>query len=150
MREARQLWAGAAVLLLGCAVYACERSPGDAWLMPNWASLPALRGLLPTPLAGSLPTFCHVFAFALFTATCLPPARVSAVAASAVWLAIDGLFELAQHPTLQAVLIPWLGRNDNPLNRVVALYVARGTFDVGDLLAAVGGAMAACVMTWRN
>jgi hypothetical protein len=58
---------------------------------------------------------------------------------------VNVVFEVAQHPSLntsvaQAIEQAW-GRN--ALTRPLTSYVLRGTFDVGDLVAATAGALVA-------
>jgi hypothetical protein len=92
-----------------------------------------------------LPSYAHPFAFSLFTAAALPPSAAPRYGACATWCAVNVAFELGQHPQLSGRLAEALraGFGQNALARSLAGYFVRGTFDVGDLVAAVLGAMAA-------
>ena len=146
--------AAALALAIGCMLYAIERDPASVWLMPAAARWPGFGGLLPRWLAGSLPTFCYVFTFALLTAACLGSGRGSAVAACASWLAVDLAFEIGQLPHLAARVAASWGDASGPMAtplRIVAAYLRHGVFDPLDLAAAVLGAAAAyAVITARR
>ena len=89
-----------------------------------------------------LPSFVHPMAFSLLTVATLPAQSAPATpryGVCAAWCAVNLLFELGQHAAvrepLAAALQDLFGRT--PPVRWLASYFLRGTFDVGDLLAAV-------------
>jgi hypothetical protein len=116
----------AAFLAFGTLIYVLARPAADVPFLPAGLVIGAVT--LP-PAAGSLPTFFHVLAFALATGAALPPGRHAAAVAALAWVAIDGLFELAQHPLAAGLLgTHW------------ATFRLAGTFDPLDLaMAALGG-----------
>jgi len=118
-----------AALALGASVYALDRPPGSAQLLPPGATLFADTALSFGSMGAWLPAFLHVFAFSLLSAALLSATRVAAASACFAWWAIDSLFELGQHPAIS----PHLG----------AAYFVRGHFDVADLLATALGALVA-------
>jgi hypothetical protein len=95
-----------------------------------------------------LPSFVHLFSFALFTAAAVPPRLSPAYGACVAWCAVSIAFEVGQHPHLNAHLAEaiWGAFGQTPLTRFVANYFLRGTFDVGDIVAAMLGALAAAVV----
>lgn len=142
---ARRAWAlglaAAAVFAAGVAVYALDRGPGGAVLWPGaWAR----HGGAPVfgAVGGVLPAFAHTFAFSVWTALCLAPARRTVAWACAGWALLDGLFEAGQHAAVSAVVAP-------AMPGFVAGYLRRGTFDIGDLVAGVAGAMVAWALLRR-
>lgn len=128
------LWA-AGVFALGVGVYALDRGPGGAVL---WPAALTRAGGVPVfgALGGVLPAFAHTFAFSVWTALCLAPTRRAIALSCAGWALLDGLFEAGQHAAVSAVVAP-------ALPDVVAGYLRRGTFDVGDLAAGVAGSLVA-------
>ena len=83
---------------------------------------------------GSSPSFVHVFAFSLLTASCLPKTRMWLIAACGSWLAFSCVAELLQHPQFQLQLGPAL---------------VGGSFDPLDLCGNAAGALAAFVIASR-
>jgi hypothetical protein len=96
-------------------------------------------------LGGWLPSFVHPFAFSLFTAASRPAGASPAYAACIAWWVVNVAFEIAQSRGIAAVI----ARNvENALGRTsvtqpLTNYLLRGTFDLGDLMAATAGALAA-------
>jgi len=95
-----------------------------------------------------LPSFVHPFAFSLVTAAIQPARRSPAYWACALWWAINVAFEVAQAPNVSAevthVLPHLLGQSW--LTDTTSNYLLRGTFAVGDLVAATAGAAAAAAV----
>ncbi len=119
---------GLGVLALGVLVYTLDRPTGSVAFLP--AGMVYDSGIL-GPLAGPLPTFLHAMAFSLMTAAFLDPTWRARLAASGVWVAVNWLFEVAQHPAFMEITgigIP-------------------GAFDPLDLLAALLGAATALLVT---
>lgn len=127
---AHQFILGLAVLALGAAVYALDRPAGSVVFLPRSF---AVDGGLFGPLAGPLPTFLHTMAFSLMTAALLAPTLRPRLAACGIWVAVNWLFEAAQHPAF------------NDLTGIGM----RGAFDQLDLLAALLGAAMAFGVIWR-
>ncbi len=145
--------AGCCALAVGVLVYLTDRDPAWARLLPM---VGARAGNAAFGVLGQwLPSFVHVFAFGLFTAAALPLRRTPRYEVCAVWCVVNVALELGQHPQLSARLAEALegGFGRTPLIRQLAGYFVRGTFDVGDVVAAVLGAlMAAAVLrlTYRR
>jgi hypothetical protein len=144
------------VLLLGVVVYLTDRDPVRVLLMPAAAAIGG--GPWFGPIGQWLPSFVHPFAFSLLTAATLPARSVWQYGACAVWGAVNVAFEIGQHPQVSARLAEGLqaGFGDTMLTRALANYFLRGTFDVGDIAAAVLGALAAAAVlrlvqrSWEN
>ena len=136
-------------------VYLTDRSVSHVQLMPTMPRLALWAG---QPVFGAigqwLPSFVHPLAFSLLTVAALPAHETPATPRYAVcvaWGAVNVVFELGQHAAvrepLAAALQDVLGRA--PPVRWLASYFLRGTFDIGDLVAAVLGALAAAVVLHR-
>jgi hypothetical protein len=129
------LWlAGCAALALGVSVYLIDRSAAHRWF---------------GAVGGWLPSFAHAFAFSLFSAALLSPRPDWQYGACGFWLAVNAVFEVGQHPQVREPLADALRRSvgQGPLARSVENYFLRGTFDIGDLVAAaLGAAMAAATL----
>jgi len=135
-------------LLVGAMVYLVDRSPGQTYFVSRIGSAVSLHHVLPPLfgyLAGSLPAFVHVFAFALLTTGFLACKRKGCLIACVVWLSVDGFFELGQKfGAWSSSLVPsWF--EGIPLLENTAKYFALGTFDFMDLAAIVVGSVAAYV-----
>mgnify|MGYP001810568840 CR=1 FL=1 len=109
------------------------------------AAVGSVFGQAAAQLGGWLPSFVHPFAFSLFSAAARPANAAPAYSACAAWWAVNVAFEIAQLPVVAGavtrVLDAALGRNG--LTRPLTSYLLRGTFDVGDLVAATAGTLAA-------
>ncbi len=140
---------GGLALAIGGLVYLTDRAASRALLIPG------IHLLLREPLFGAvgqwLPSFVHTFAFSLFTAAALPPGFVSARRACVGWCVLNLAFELGQlRPVaefLAGAMRDQLG--STPPVRLLANYFLRGTFDLGDIVAAVLGALAAAAVLSR-
>ncbi len=132
---------GGAALAIGALVYLTDR--GMAPLAPAIGALAG--GMVFGALGQWLPSFVHPFAFSLFSAAALPWRAAPRYGVCVAWWALNVAFEAGQHPWARAPLAELLqgGLGRVPLTRPLADYFARGTFDVGDLLAATAGAAAA-------
>ena len=130
---------GTLVLLFGVCFYMIERPPGTVYMLPAAFSLFEGAPVLLGGLGGSVPTFCHAFAFTLLTAGLLGCSRAHAAIPCLGWLSTDLAFELGQHPALRhaaAESIPlWLERL--PVLGNTRAYFLGGTFDPLDLLSIV-------------
>jgi hypothetical protein len=147
-RPALMAATGGLALALGLLVYLLDRSPTQAMLIPRIAALAGSRVF--GVIGQWLPSFVHPFAFSLFTAAALAPRVGPRYEACVAWGAVNIAFELGQHPLLSGrvaeALQDALGRT--PLTRSIANYFLRGTFDIGDIVAALAGALAAAVVLY--
>ena len=146
-----QLALGVLALALGVVVYLTDRDSSHAVLIPNVDTLSGRH--LFGAVGGWLPSFVHPFAFSLFTAAVLQPALRPAYWACAVWGCVNVAFELGQHPLVSAPLAETLQAvfGGLPPAHWLASYFVRGTFDVGDLAAAVSGSLAAALaLRWMH
>jgi hypothetical protein len=99
VHEQKQIIVGLLSLLLGSMIYLVDRSPSQTYFVSRFGSVITLSHVLPPLfgyLAGSLPAFIHVFAFALLTTGILACERKGCIAACVVWLSVDVGFELGQ------------------------------------------------------
>lgn len=148
-------WGQTAVLLvigsLGLAAgvldYLTDRSAAASLLLPAVATLSGRH------LFGAvglwLPSFVHPLAFSLFSAALLAPRRRGWYGACAFWFVVNAVFEIGQHPQVRGPLTDAMrgafGRGR--IERALENYFLRGTFDVGDLVAAaLGAALAAGIL----
>ena len=131
------------VWALGMLVYVTDRPLSHAMLMPSLDGWHRARPLFGA-LGDSLPSFAHPFVLALLTAAVLRDAR-SRYGACAVWCCIDVAFECGQHPWIRESLALAVHALLDPvrLGQPLASYFLRGTFDPGDVVAAVLGGFAA-------
>lgn len=134
---------GALALAVGVLVYTADRGVSHAALIPALTLL--TTGSLFGVLGQWLPSFVHPFAFSLFTAATQPSKASPAYWACAAWWLVNVAFEVAQVPGINLAVATFvqdaLGRTW--LTRPLSNYVLRGTFDVGDLVAATAGVIAA-------
>jgi len=135
-------------LLLGVLVYLTDRSAFSAAMIPR---VDALAGRHVFGAIGQwLPSFVHPLAFSLFTAAALPARAAPRYGVCIAWGAVNIGFEVGQHAAIKgplaAALYDILGRT--PPVRWLADYFLRGTFDVGDMLAACLGALAAAAVLY--
>ena len=134
---------GALVFALGVIVYLTDRNTSHSTLIPSvvWLAGYNLFGML----GGWLPSFVHTFAFSLFTAAALPERSVPRYGACLAWFAVNAAFEVGQHPQISVRLAEALqdGLGGSPFSQPLASYFVYGTFDYGDIVAALLGALAA-------
>jgi hypothetical protein len=147
--ERERKWLGGAALIalgLGVLIYLTDRSATHALLIPAVGKLASVQ------LVGAaglwLPSFLHVFAFSLLTASVLPMGGVGAFHPCLTWWSIDCAFEFAQLPIVAAFVAEEIDSvlGVNHLSRSLTASVMHGTFDVADLLAATAGAFAAAAV----
>jgi hypothetical protein len=142
-RRTALLAVGCLGLATGVVVYLTDRDAAHAILIPTVVRLSGRH------LFGSvglwLPSFVHPFAFSLFTAAALRPRSTPRYGVCAAWCAVNIAFEIGQHALLARhlaeLLYGTLGYTS--LARSLANYFVRGTFDIGDIAAALLGAVAA-------
>lgn len=137
---------GCLALALGLLVYLTERDIAGSALIPSVAALAGFQ--LFGALGPWLPSFVHPFAFSLFTAAALSPGSAWRYHACVFWCVVNLAFECGQYPLISAPLAKVLQGSFGPSStaRMVSNYFLRGTFDGGDIAAAVLGAVAAAVV----
>jgi hypothetical protein len=134
---------GCAAFALGLVLYLTDRVGSHALLVP------AIGALAGSNLFGALgqwlPSFVHPFSFSLFTAAALAPRSVPRYGACVAWGAVNVAFEVGQHPLVSASLAEVLQGplGEIPLAQPLARYFIYGTFDFGDIAAALLGAFVA-------
>ncbi len=134
---------GLLALVLGSLVYVVVRAEGSSYLSRIvHYSLPVSFEF---PFINNLPSFFHVLSFSLLTFTILGE-RKYALASCAVWLVINLLFEVGQHPYVTY----WLDQGNVLLPIVLENYIRLGTFDVGDVAFSVLGATTAYSIIMSN
>jgi hypothetical protein len=133
-------------LALGLVVYLADRDATSAMLIPNIAAFG--HGNLFGALGQRLPSFIHPFSFSLFTAAVLSPRPTPRYGACIAWGAVNVAFEVGQHPLVSARLTEVLlgPLHGLPLVEPLARYFVRGTFDWGDIAAALLGMVSAGVV----
>jgi hypothetical protein len=142
-------WLGGAALIalgLGVLIYLTDRSATHALLIPAVGQLASMEFV---GAAGQwLPSFLHVFAFSLLTASVMPIGGVGAFHACLTWWAIDCAFEFAQLPFVAALIAEEIDSalGVSQLSHSLAACLLHGTFDVADLLAATAGALTAAAV----
>ncbi len=135
-------------LALGALLYAVVRPHAAMFLPSGWH-----QPLLDSPwsplmrvVLGSAPTFLHATAMSLLICAAVQAATRGGIGrcCAAVW-GVEFVFEFAQHASIAAVLLSFSSSAPAANGLVTALraYVARGTFDPLDLLAAFAGCIAA-------
>lgn len=137
---------GGLALALGLLVYRADRDATAAWLLPANAAL--ATGPVFGALGQWLPSFVHPFAFSLFSAAGRPRPAAPAYRVCAAWWAVNMAFELGQHAQISSHIAEFLQRafGDTWLTQLLSNYFVRGSFDVGDLIAATAGALAAALV----
>ena len=150
-RTSLQVILGLVVLLVGTLVYVLDRSPAQVPLL----SAISLFGELP-PIFGaighSLPTFAHVFAFAVLSTVILGNSRKMALWICAGWFAVDAAFEVGQHPLIWERISSVMPGGESQLTVLnsVKNYFVLGTFDAWDLVSiALGAWFAYLLLRWR-
>jgi hypothetical protein len=133
---ARLLALGGALLVIGLAIYTTARpttpfGPSAS----DWRLFPSSSGALAT-LLGSAPTFVHVIAFTLMTASVVRHTGRDVLLIAGGWAAIEILFELLQLPSLGN----WLLGHHTLRSLPFAASYLTGTFDPADIVAALLGA----------
>lgn len=140
-----QILLGVIALGFGVLLYLFDRPPSQVYFIPAEISLYQGSTSLFGGIGNHLPTFLHVFAFALITSGVLACERRGALWVCVFWFVVDALFEVGQHPAVAArivsVIPSWFAKV--PLLENAASYFERGSFDIFDLLSIFLGALAA-------
>jgi hypothetical protein len=140
-----------AALAIGLAVYATDRGGNVAFIPSHAADLLSVRHVFGA-FNGALPTFVHVFAFALLTVLVVGTRSRQVGLACLAWTLIDALFEVAQLNAIGPRIIgPWLAGIGLPAP--ARSFFERGTFSTFDIVAAsLGGAAAYLIVKviWKE
>jgi hypothetical protein len=142
-RAAALLAIGCLSLAIGILVYLTDRDPTRSLAIPTVDALTGRRWFGAIGLW--LPSFVHTFSFSLLTAAALPQRATPRYSICAAWCAVNLTFEIGQHPVPARHLahLAEAALGNTSLARGLANYFLRGTFDAGDIAAALLGAMAA-------
>lgn len=140
--------AGLVAMAIGLLVYLADRDASHAALIPAVAAISG-RNLFGA-VGQWVPGFVHPFAFSLFTAATYPSRSSAGYLACIAWWAVNIAFEVAQYPGIDRSVAEAAERvfGASWSERLLSGYVLRGTFDVGDLIAATGGAVAAAAVLY--
>jgi len=131
-------------LILGTLVYLLDRDwSSTLFLSPVAAWQPARLGVFGVANL-FLPSLFHAYAFALLIACaagCTPSARLSGAMG---WFAVAACLECLQALDIDPVFFDGVGRYaGRALSGAIQIYIENGRFDVGDILAAALGCLAA-------
>lgn len=138
--------AGLFALAAGASVYLIDRPP-DSVLFVQSSPVAVSFYTASANLFGAagyfLPSFFHVFAFAMLTACFVTLTKRACFLICLFWLLLDSAFELGQgFPELAVSLVPgFFGKL--PLLDTAGPYFVNGTFDYLDLAAIALGAVTA-------
>ncbi len=140
---------GAAALLMGSLVYVVGRAPDETYFVHSTGINISLDNFLPDlfgPLGNSLPSFTHVFAFALITAGMVSCGKRGWLIICFSWFLIDSAFEIGQKFSTWTVNFVPRSFESIPILENTRGFFLRGTFDVYDLVATAIGAITAYVV----
>ena len=133
-------------MILATAVYLTDRDAARALLMPDVGV--HVDGKLFGAIGQWLPSFVHPFSFSLLTAAALPVRSAPRYGPCLAWAAVNVAFEVGQHPMVSVRLANALQGelNGMPFGQPLARYFLHGTFDAGDVVAVLLGALAAALV----
>jgi hypothetical protein len=142
----KQILVGLSALFAGLLIYIVDRPPDQIYFLYK-TNLPiSLYHLLPCtviPLGDHLPSFIHVFSWAVVTGGLTACKKRGAVLICLAWFVTDCIFELGQKfSDLAASIIPRCFENILLLENMEG-YFRGGTFDLADLLSTTLGAVTA-------
>lgn len=137
---------GATALVIGALIYVTDRDPSRAVWMPAFAAWPGPAWF--GGAGGWLPSFVHPLSFSLMCAAVSRPRARPAYAICAFWGLLNAVFECGQHPLVAMSIAAWLTNVAGGFApaRVLGQYFVRGTFDLGDLIACIAGAIVAAAL----
>ena len=139
---------GVLSLMMGVSIYILDRPATQTYFIPDnltaYAGTESIFGVL----GNYLPTFLHAFALCLITMAALKCTRHSSLLVCCLWLLIDGLFEVAQHPQVSRIIVPFIPDwfANVPVLENAANYFTYGHFDLLDLLSILFGVLSAYLM----
>jgi hypothetical protein len=140
---------GALALSIGCLVYLVDRDPLQTYFIYSTGVNISLHNFLPDifgSLSNFLPSFLHVFAFALITAGLVSCGKRGWFIICSGWFLINSAFEFGQK------FSAWTSKHipgsfeSIPILENTKGFFLQGTFDVHDLIAMAIGAVAAYVV----
>jgi hypothetical protein len=139
---------GLVAMAVGLLVYLTDRDVSRAALIPSVAALAGSN--LFGAMGQWLPSLVHPFAFGLLTAATNPSRSSAGYLACIAWWAVNVVFEVAQHPGINRSVAEAAAAVFGPswVEHLLSSYVLRGTFDVGDLIAATAGAAGAASLLY--
>lgn len=142
-----QAEAGLAALLLGIPVYLLTR-PAESVLFLQY--LPDIHFRIPFDAGGilyALPSFLHIYAFILLTASVVASSTHHLRLICLFWLVIELLFEIGQLHALALIITDHLpvSLSGSVWFEAIPNYFLQGTFDPLDIAGLLLGAMAAYV-----
>lgn len=142
----RQLCIGLSILALGTLFYFFFRSAEHTYFLRFFGLNPYRIEYLPPILVfigNSLPTFIHVLAFSLLTASLVATQKRGYALVCLAWFIIDILFELAQAfgEAIISVVPEWFSNIVFLQN--TRIYFLKGRFDYLDLFSITLGALVA-------
>jgi hypothetical protein len=144
-----QILIGLGALLIGSLVYLVDRAPNQTYFVYSTGVNISLHNILPDllgPLNSFLPSFIHVFAFALITAGVVSCGKRGWLIICFSWFLMDAAFEFGQKFSVWTLkLIPGSFESIPILENTKGFFL-RGTFDVYDLVAMAMGAVVAYVV----
>ena len=135
-------------LLFGVTVYLIDRHADAVYFVPKWMVVSNNPQSVFGFIGQHIPTFVHVYAFILLTLVVVTNPqgyRRYILPICLFWLALDGLFEIAQIKSIGA----WIANhtpqwfNGIPFLENTSDYFLSSTFDIADLISILLGAMAA-------
>lgn len=137
-------------LLLGVSVYLLDRDWNSVLFLTSFSTWqPAVIGWL-GPLGLSLPSLFHAYGFAIFIIIALGGRRVSALFGATGWFGIAVLLEALQsEPAGSFFLTTPHFFSTSMFGSAVEAYVVNGSFDIGDILAAAIGCIAAGAVAYK-
>jgi len=149
-RRAFAATSGLISLLLGVSVYLLDRDWQSVLVLaPFSAGQHAVVGWF-GPLGFNLPSFFHAYGFALLIILAMGGRRISALPGAAGWFGIAILLEAIQSETAGSfVLTTHRFVSDSAFGRAVEAYIVNGSFDIGDILAAAIGCIAASTVAYK-
>lgn len=141
-----QILIGLITLFLGTMVYLTDRIPEQIYFFHSSFYHISLHNSIPNlfgSIGNSLPSFIHVFSFALITAGFIGWRKRGCFLICASWALVNCIFELGQKYNSWLIkLIPdWFARI--PFLENTENYFVHGTFDYIDLVAIVIGSISA-------
>ncbi len=138
---------GLLALAIGAFVYMVDRPAGHAALLPGWGTATGTGRL--GAIGDWLPSFLHPFGFALLTVAALRTRRAAVShAICTAWTLVNVVIECAQWPAAAAAVSRFIDAAPvvAPALQPVRRYLLNGTFDPGDVMAALAGGLAAAVV----
>jgi hypothetical protein len=144
----RQILIGVITLACGVMFYICYRHHSYLTTLLH-LDMPRVTEytIVPHAIWSSLPSYIHVFSFAMITAGLVRFSYITYGLVCCLWIIINILFEIGQyykHPVMD-ILPLWF--STIPLLSNSYAYFVHGTYDINDMLAIVlGGCSAYYVM----